>query len=106
MLVRQSQNTFVRFFDDESAYITNQLTRYDRTYNDIGADFLKEISRVPKDVDDAILNLAKLYGDSVSFEKLKNDFLIFIESDLLVGEEHEMLDEYLGGLIQCIVRCY
>lgn len=69
MLVRQSQNTFIRFYE-EKVYITNQMTRYDRFYNETGADFLKEISRKPKDIDVAIDNLKNLYGDSVSIGKL------------------------------------
>lgn len=40
MLVRQSKNIFIRFCDGK-AYITNQLTRYDRYYNETGADFLR-----------------------------------------------------------------
>lgn len=97
MLVKQSQNTFIRFFDEESAYITNQVTRYDRTYNDIGADFLREISRSPRDVDDIVNRLSTLYGDSVSYEKLRSDFLRFIEDlernkFLITGESVSDLD--------------
>lgn len=47
MLVRQSKNTFIRFFDNKG-YITNQMTRKDRLYNETGADFLRMISREPK----------------------------------------------------------
>lgn len=97
MLVRQSQNTFVRFFDEESVYVTNQLTRYDRTYNDIGADFFREISRIPKDVDQIILNLSSLYGSTVSYNKLKSDFMAFLNDlvrnkFLVVGETVEDLE--------------
>lgn len=77
MLVRQSKNTFVRFYDGK-AYITNQLTRYDRYYNETGADFLKEISRQERDVDDIISSLKALYGDSVNQKKLSDDFLSFV----------------------------
>ena len=38
MLVKQSKNTFIRFFDNKG-YITNQMTRKDRLYNETGADF-------------------------------------------------------------------
>lgn len=77
MLVRQTKNTFIRFFEDKG-YITNQMTRYDRLYNETGADFLREISREPKDVEQILHNLGDLYGDSVSDEKLRHDFLKFI----------------------------
>ena len=97
MLVRQSQNTFIRFFDEESAYITNQVTRYDRTYNDIGADFLKEISREPRNVDDIVNRLSVLYGNSVSYERLKSDFMKFLDDlvknkFLVTGESSTDLD--------------
>lgn len=46
MLVRLSKNSFVRLYDDgEIGYITNQLTRHDRTYDSVGADFLSVLSR-------------------------------------------------------------
>ena len=77
MLVRQSKNTFIRFYDGK-AYITNQLTRYDRYYNETGADFLKEISRQERDIDDIICSLKALYGDSVHLKKLSDDFLSFV----------------------------
>lgn len=97
MLVRQSKNTFIRHCDEE-VYITNQLTRHDRTYNETGSDFLKEISRVPKDVDVAVDNLLKLYGNSVSHDELKTDFVDFIQdlSDylfLVIGNTPEELDK-------------
>ena len=79
MLVKQSKNTFIRFIDNETAYLTNQLTRFDRIYNETGVDFLKEISRTPKDVEKIIGDLSLLYGDSVSIEKLRADFYKFID---------------------------
>ena len=86
MLVRQAKNTFIRFFEDKG-YITNQMTKHDRLYNETGADFLKEISREPKDIEQIIHTLKDLYGDSVSESKLRNDFLKFI-TDL---EIHQFL---------------
>ena len=77
MLVRQRKNTFIRFFDNKG-YITNQMTRKDRLYNETGADFLRMISREPKKVDDIIEHLSLIYDESVTKEKLKNDFLKFI----------------------------
>ena len=60
-------------------YITNQMTRHDRTYNETGADFLREINRLPQDVDEIVNRLAKLYGKSISREELRADFIEFIE---------------------------
>ena len=96
MLVRQSKNTFVRF-DDDYVYITNQMLRHDRIYNETGSDFLKEISRKPEDTEEIVLRLKQLYGDSVSLEELRSDFLGFIEDlakyrFLVLGESPEELD--------------
>lgn len=78
MLVRQTKNTFIRFIGD-NGYINNQMTRHDRTYNETGADFLREINRQPQDVEDIVDRLHKLYGESVSRDELKSDFLAFVE---------------------------
>lgn len=96
MLVRLSKNSFVRFFNGE-AYITNQLTRYDRTYNETGIDFLSQIDRTPKLIDDCIKSLINLYGDSVDPEELRLDFLSFVKDlsnhlFLITGESAEELD--------------
>ena len=77
MLVRQTQNTFIRCYDNKG-YITNQLTRYDRFYNETGGDFLKCLSRYPQEIDTIIDKLSYLYGNSVSREKLQDDFNSFI----------------------------
>ena len=96
MLVRQSKNTFVRF-DDDYVYIVNQMLRHDRIYNETGADFLKEISRKPQDIEEIVLRLHQLFGNSVSLEKLRSDFLDFVEDlaehqFLVLGETEEELN--------------
>lgn len=78
MLVRQTKNTFIRFYEDKG-YITNQMTRYDRLYNETGADFLRMLSREPQNVNSIINELKSMYGDSVSNDILTNDFINFIE---------------------------
>ncbi len=96
MLVRQSKNTFIRFIG-EKGYITNQMTRHDRNYNETGADFLREINRKPQDVEDIVDRLHLLYGDSVSREELRADFMEFVEDldkhlFLVCGNTPEELD--------------
>ena len=96
MLVRQCKNSFIRHYDGEG-YITNQMTRHDRSYNETGSDFLKEITRQPKDVEEIINHLSGLYGDSVSRDELKHDFWEFIQDlanheFLVIGETEEELD--------------
>lgn len=77
MLLRQSKNTFIRFWDN-CGYIVNQMTRHDRMYNETGADFLREISRQPQTIDEIVARLQNLYGESVSSEKLRKDFTDFV----------------------------
>lgn len=96
MFVRQAKNTFIRFFDDKG-YITNQMTRQDRLYNETGADFLRKISREAKDIKTIVEELSYLYGDSVSKEKLEQDFWKFIKDlenhlFLIIGETPEECD--------------
>ena len=96
MLIRQSKNTFVRFYDD-SVHIVNQLSFQDRVYDETGADFLKEINRTPQDVNDIVERLHKLYGDSVSRQELHDDFMEFVidlveHKFLVMGETTEELD--------------
>ncbi len=97
MLLRQSKNTFIRFWDG-CGYITNQMTRHDRMYNETGADFLHEISRQPQSVEDILARLQALYGDSVSADQLRTDFLAFVNDlaahlFLVTGETEEELNQ-------------
>lgn len=77
MKIKQSKNTFIRFFFGKG-YITNQLTRFDRVYNETGADFLAQISRAPQEIDKIIARLLTIYGDSITREELKKEFENFV----------------------------
>lgn len=77
MLVKQSKNSFIRS-TERYGYVTNQLTQFDRVYNSTGADFLREITREAKDVDDIVDHLMSIY-EGVSREELKSDFVSFIQ---------------------------
>jgi radical SAM protein with 4Fe4S-binding SPASM domain len=75
----------------------NQMLRHDRIYNETGADFLKEISRKPQDIEEIVLRLHQLYGNSVSLEELRSDFLDFVEDlsehkFLVLGQSADELD--------------
>lgn len=78
MIIRQSKNSFIRT-TERYGYITNQLTRHDRCYDEFGADLLKEITREPKEIDSIVNHLMTIYED-VNFETLKNDFIEFVKS--------------------------
>jgi len=95
MLIKQSKNSFIRT-TERYGYITNQLTRHDRSYDSFGADLLREISREPQDVDDIVNRLLKVY-EGVDFDTLKTDFMEFAESlardhFIMLGETPEELD--------------
>lgn len=78
MLIAQSKNSFIRT-TKRYGYITNQLTRHDRCYDDNGALWLKEITRTPQEVDAIIRRLLCEYEDA-DFDTLKADFLEFANS--------------------------
>ena len=78
MLVRQSKNSFIRT-TKRYGYITNQLTRHDRCYDEFGADILREINREPKDIKDIINHLLTIYED-IDYETIQTDLLEFIKS--------------------------
>lgn len=77
-LIRLSKNSFIRT-TNRYGYITNQLTRHDRSYDEFGADLLREISREPREIDDIIKHLMTIY-ENVDFDTLKTDFMEFAES--------------------------
>lgn len=96
MLVRQSQNAYIRT-TERYGYITNQLTRHDRSYNETGADYLKLISREPQNVETIVDKLYTLYVDA-NREEIKEDFIAFIEDlaadhFLVIGNTSEELDD-------------
>lgn len=95
MLIRQSKNSFIRT-TKQYGYITNQLTRHDRCYDEFGADLLREINRKPQNVDDIVNRLLKIY-EGVDFGTLKTDFIDFAQSlakdrFVVLGETVEELD--------------
>jgi radical SAM protein with 4Fe4S-binding SPASM domain len=95
MFIKQSKNTFIRV-TERYGYVTNQMTRHDRAYDESGADWLREISREPQNIDDIIDRLLKIYSD-VSRETLKADFMEFAASlardkFIVMAETKEELD--------------
>lgn len=96
MLVKQSKNSFIRCTDNYG-YITNQLTRYDRVYNDSGAEFLRQLSHAPKDIKSMLLSLEEVYGQE-AMDLVEKDFLDFIQEleglkFIVIGDTPEELEE-------------
>ena len=79
MLIRQSKNSFIRIYDEgKLGYINNQLTRHDRTYDETGADFLAQISRTPRLLNDMVDSLCAIYGEEAR-EDICRDFTNFVD---------------------------
>lgn len=96
MLVRQSKNSFIRT-TKRYGYITNQLTRHDRVYDEFGADILREINREPREVDDIVTKLLSTY-EGVDRETLTADVMEFLESlagdkFIVIGDSAKELDD-------------
>lgn len=78
MLIRQSANTFIRT-TEKYGYVTNQLTRHDRAYDQHGAQLLRMITRQVRDLDEIIQELLTVYED-VEQGILKRDIIEFLNS--------------------------
>ena len=95
MLIRQSKNSFIRC-TERYGYITNQLTRYDRSYDEYGAEFLKLVTREPQELKNIIDKLCIIYGDN-NRDNITKDFLEFANSlardyFVVMGETVEELE--------------
>ncbi len=77
MYIQLSKNSFIRCTPNYG-YITNQLTRQDRVYNESGASFLKKIARKPLKLENIVGQLCDEYPDELK-ETIEKDFVSFIE---------------------------
>ena len=77
MYIKQNKDTFIRIYD-ENGYIINQLTYFDRLYNETGADFLKCISRKARKINDIVDELFLLYDSDTDHNELKAEFEHFV----------------------------
>lgn len=78
MFVRQSKNSFIRT-TPHYGYVINQLSYHDRVYDETGSEFLKQITRDPKSVDEITTELSNKFK-GVDKETLRIDLIEFIES--------------------------
>ncbi len=95
MWLRQSRDTFIRQFDD-IGIISNQLTKRDRIYDDVGAIYLSKIGRQPRCEADIVTELATEFSE-VATETLAADLREFIENleadgFVLTGESPTEID--------------
>lgn len=95
MLIRQTKDTFIRRFSN-IGYITNQITKQDLNFNETGADFLDQISRVPKEISEIVEELMSIYQE-ISIGELNVDFIEFVrdlekQGFIISGNTPEELD--------------
>lgn len=95
-LIRLTKDSFIRFYETHG-YITNQLIKNDRLFNETGADFLSVISREAKSVSVLVDKLLGIY-EGVDRENIQNDFITFVkqlETDgfLITGLSEEELKQ-------------
>ena len=76
MLVCLTKDSFVRSFGD-IGYITNQRTKQDRIFDINGKIFLQQLTRKPKDINEIIDALMKIYTGA-DREELAGDFAEFV----------------------------
>ena len=95
MFAKLSKNSYIRC-TEHYGYITNQLTYHDRVYNSTGADYLRTLSREPKDIEMLVDVLLGQFTD-VSRDELKEDFISFLmslssDNFIVIGDTVEELD--------------
>ncbi|MFZ4857692.1 MAG: radical SAM/SPASM domain-containing protein [Desulfuromonadaceae bacterium] len=94
-LVRLCKNTFTRNYG-EFGYVTSQLTKHDRVYNDAGGVFLTGLSRKARTVEEIVHVIFAKFED-VDYQTIKDDFTDFIDdlerhSYVVTGQSEAELD--------------
>ena len=77
-LIKLSNNSFIRC-TERYGYITNQLTRHDRSYDETGSLFLSQIKREPRKVSEIVDELSRQFEDATK-DELYADFMEFANS--------------------------
>ena len=96
MYIKQSKNSFIRIYDGgKLGYINNQLTKHDRAYDEVGAEFLSQITREVQDVEHIINNLCRIYND-VEKERIYADFVELAED--LASQKFILLSDSIENL--------
>lgn len=78
LLIKQSKNSFIRC-TERYGYITNQLTRHDRSYDRVGAIFLSQITRKARPISEIVEALVQIFED-VEEAELTKDYIEFAKS--------------------------
>lgn len=94
MLIRQSKNSYIRIHKDTIAHITNQLTKQSSAYVGAGVDFLAQIKRYPRSLEDIISTLSEIYD--IDKKTIQKDFLEFAED--LVASKFIVMGENITEL--------
>lgn len=93
--LKQCDTTYVRRYPG-IGYVYNQLTRLDRVYDEVGATFLASMSRVPRDLDEVVLEVAEAFPEIPGGEVQARfrEFVASLEADgyVTTGEGVEELE--------------
>ena len=100
MLIKQSQDTFIRKFG-RLGYITNQLSKKDRVYDEAGSIFLSSLTRTVKSVDDIVNEILSQFAD-VTLDQVKPDIIDFLEElnkegFIVAGKSAEEIEKQDAG---------
>jgi radical SAM protein with 4Fe4S-binding SPASM domain len=76
MLFLLTNDSFIRTYDN-LGYITNQLTKSDRVYDQNGKIFIQQLKRYPRGIDEVAGALVTMFSD-VAYDDLYEDYLEFI----------------------------
>lgn len=76
MLFRQCHDSFIRSVGPYG-YVTNQKTKHDRVFDTAGREFLKEITREPRPIEEAVRSIVRKFVDA-SAEVVRPDFVDFL----------------------------
>ena len=96
MYIKQPMDVFIREFG-EIGYITSQLTKKDRVYDQTGAVFLSVLARTPRHINEMVADLYGQFLDASAVE-IETDFRVFVadlkaEGFLLTGETPQEAEE-------------
>lgn len=96
LLVRLTKDSFVRNYKTHG-YITNQLIKNDRIFNETGADFLSVITRDASSIESLVEKLLIIYKGADPKE-VRDDFIMFVknleeEGFVLTGNSKEEINK-------------
>ncbi|MDR1629417.1 MAG: radical SAM protein [Oscillospiraceae bacterium] len=94
MFFSLTHDSFVRIYDD-IAYVTNQLLKSDKVYDQSGKLFVEQIKRHPQNIENSVCKLFSQFTDT-DYDEVFRDYLEFILD--LEKEGYVVTGESIGEL--------